>query len=294
MVNDSKTSLPILQKRLDVLQHNLLSLETTLTNACKLQTINERGFKKRAAVVNHLRTQIIHFRRTLEENTKNASSVHDFGLPLLNVCTYDELDIIDRILSQRLHLATHALQTIQRVHHWIETSSKKKRPGIMSTIRLSYLKKTLARLEKRLSLQDIDERNLHNLRRQLISFMKKQKMRDHEDVEPLIQLFKQLDLLTSHVAKLKSTIDKQEYEIRACERWLLENDRAPAERDFDPAPSNDDLSLAQAKVEGPDYSLVRKAQQRIEYARQYVGSCFGSEDVQPVKGATTRDRFDAF
>lgn len=257
----------------DSLQPRLMSLEVTLQNAAKGGMIGPAEYQARQQLVYQLRQRLLTAHQWVYESQSHPNTDLDFGLPNLESCSYEEVVVCDHFLTQRINLCHSMLSYLASLYQMVEPAAQKKMGSIKSTFTLSKIKKAIDRLSEDGKRVDVDEKVAQEQAVELVTQLKARHILkpDAEVVESLIILFDDLDALTSRIARLKQSTQKEEQHIREMNHWLFENEQKIAQKPAPlPIPTLAVTQDAEREIRSPALNPVAQAEERLAVAREFV------------------------
>lgn len=198
---------------------------------------------------------------------------NELGVPQFAVRTDGEQHLFKHFFAERLGLARKLYDKLQRVSQWsTQALLLQCRPWTM-IFRLSILHRTVQELEK-WSLKAGNQNFLTD--RQVTSLVDSiQKTLKHRNIGPnlngLIAIFTEMDQCSARVAKLKSTIYREERVVEDMRQWLAIQERTAKQQPKTQKPPEpaDIAALENAFLPSPMHKLAN-ARDRLVLARNFI------------------------
>ncbi len=273
-------------RTIDNFEQRLIDLEIALEREYKNGFLTQSEHLQKLKRLEQARAEIekLIILGSFENDRGNGDN--ELGIPQFAVRTDGEQQLFKNFFAERLKLARKLYDKLQRINQWsTQALLMQCRPWTM-ILRLSILHRSLQELE-RLQLKAGNQNFLTD--RQVNSLVESiQKTLKHRNIGPnlngLISIFTEMDQCASRVAKLKTTVYREEQIVNEMKQWLQQQEKIANNQPKAQKPPDIDAiaALEREHAPGPLHKLIN-AKDRLALARNFI------KTYQQRKTATQTD-----
>ncbi len=290
---DTKTQVQELRQTQERLQHRVVALDLSLRDAHRQRFVSKKNYQSRSHFLKQLMQELNRV-RTYLHCVHTDEQGNDFGLPNVQDCTPEEIQVISEFLQERIRLAEALTRESSLIMRWLTALSMGKSGWLRTIMRLSKLRRKLSMLER---LRRHQAQQNEAATKAIASFV--QSSRAHRQgkqiaatMEGLVTVFNELNDLASRVARLQDNVSREEQVLRRMEEWMAAKRRELASIPQMPPPTPQHISTAERQAHVLTREQVERVDERLVLARKWVSQAQdkGQLTFGAAEAATSRMR----
>lgn len=272
-------------------QHRLLSLEAELRDHA--MHMSKRVWKRRMRSLNRLHEQLHSLRMACapaarsgapkrDPHAPSSNALDDLGLPLSAACTPVEVDLCEKYVAEKLKFTGFLERQAHKVLSWTRQTVAGKGNWLLTTWRLSRMRRMIEDVETRTRQVLADCAALDSWIEQFVRAAARDSKSTARDViDGLIMIFSRLEEGVTRVARLRAALRTEQGRLAQMEAWMA---RRGFDRDPVVARPPTPLAALLAREEIPlKAEVVSREKNRLTLARRLIGA-MASDDVRSTLG----------
>lgn len=208
-----------IKENIDKIQLKIFSLDVQLKEYYSQNIITAKQYSKRAQKLQKLIQNIENLKINLQIIDQTQHTNQQNSLPDLLSSNEEQKKICTIFLMEKLKHAIKTLKQLKKLMNWIEKLSV---PYFINTLRLSFLRNKLNKIEHQIFLEEqqnqILQLNITKLNSQFAQ--SNPKNINLSNIDSIIQLNSNIELTTVRINRLQNEIQKEEHTIKQMKEYL--------------------------------------------------------------------------